>query len=150
MFISFVTSGRSRLGEFPWQGIIFTTVNAYVGSGVLIDQYHFLTVAHRLKRFPFVFIPVMVVRIKIKPLNFRTASFKVRMGDWDTASPTSEPLTHIELNVATVFIHPNYNSTNLQNSIAILRLVKPMPLGRIPTVSTACLPSESLSSKNTF
>lgn len=45
--------GRSEFGEFPWQGIIFVKERLnYVGTGVLIDQRHFLTVAYRIGRFP--------------------------------------------------------------------------------------------------
>lgn len=62
------------------------------------------------------------------------------MGDWDTSSPKAESLPHMEFNVSRVIVHPKYNSANLQNSIAVLRLAQSVPLGRFPTVATACLP----------
>jgi hypothetical protein len=42
--------GRAQYGQFPWQALIFTSVAFYIGSGVLIDQNHILTVAHRFDK----------------------------------------------------------------------------------------------------
>lgn len=60
------------------------------------------------------------------------------MGEWD-AFTTSEPIPFQEFNVARVFVHPQYSSTTLANSIAILRLSTNVPLGQVPTITTACL-----------
>ena len=61
------------------------------------------------------------------------------MGDWDT-STISEPLPYMEFKVSEVIIHPDFIASSLKNSIAILRLATPVPIGRFPTISTACLP----------
>lgn len=44
-------SPTAQYGSYPWQGIILTTNNIYVGSGALIDHMHVLTVAHRVNGF---------------------------------------------------------------------------------------------------
>lgn len=41
--------------------------------------------------------------------------------------------------VTRIFIHPSYNSNNLKNDVAILRLASPVSLGQVPTIGTACL-----------
>lgn len=65
------------------------------------------------------------------------------MGDWDTSVRT-EPLDFMEFDVANISFHPDYKPASLQNSIAVLRLASKVPLGRLPTISTACLPGEFL------
>jgi hypothetical protein len=60
------------------------------------------------------------------------------MGDWDTAG-SNEPLPNMEFMASKVFYHPNYTASNLQNSVAIIRLKTAVPLGRFPTIGTACL-----------
>mgnify|MGYP002655347799 CR=1 FL=1 len=44
-----VSPPQANYGAYPWQGVILTTSNFYVGSGVLIDHMHFLTVAHKVQ-----------------------------------------------------------------------------------------------------
>lgn len=65
------------------------------------------------------------------------------MGDWDTSS-TDEPLGYIERNVETVMFHPQYMPASLKNTIALLKLETRMPIGRYPTIGTACLPRKLL------
>lgn len=64
------------------------------------------------------------------------------MGDWDTSSQ-NEQLPYMEFKVLFTIVHENYTASNLKNNIAILRLEKNVPLGRYPTIATACLSSES-------
>lgn len=45
-------TGRAMYGQFPWETIIFTSKQFYIAAGVLIDQYHVMSVAHRFDRFP--------------------------------------------------------------------------------------------------
>lgn len=42
---------QSDFGEFPWQALILTLNNDYVGSGALITNNHVITAAHRLTYF---------------------------------------------------------------------------------------------------
>lgn len=65
---------------------------------------------------------------------------KVRLGDWDAASE-SEPIRPQEYSVSRIIIHPSFNSGNLKNDVAILKLATPVQLGTTPTITTACLPA---------
>lgn len=49
--------------------------------------------------------------------------------------------------MARIIIHPQYSSITLANSIAILRLVSPVALGQVPTITTACLPSAAIANQ---
>lgn len=61
------------------------------------------------------------------------------MGEYNAASDT-EPLPVQEFVVARITIHPGYNSANLMNDVAVLRLAVAVPLGQSPAITTACLP----------
>uniref|UniRef100_A0A1I8PUD1 Phenoloxidase-activating factor 2 n=1 Tax=Stomoxys calcitrans TaxID=35570 RepID=A0A1I8PUD1_STOCA len=114
-------AGQASFGEYPWQVALLTTGEVYLGSGALISAQHVLTVAHKVA-------------------NLAITSFKVRVGEWDAAS-TAEPIPALDVMVSNVFIHPNYNSNNLQNNVAVLKLATPVSLTSRSTVGTICLPS---------
>ncbi|XP_037956127.1 phenoloxidase-activating factor 2 [Teleopsis dalmanni] len=116
-------AGQADFGEYPWQVALLTTGEVYLGSGALITAQHVLTAAHKV-------------------YNVSPASFKVRVGEWDAAS-TSEPIPAQDVTIASVFIHPSFNSANLQNDVAILRLSTPVSLMTKSTVGTICLPTTS-------
>ena len=63
---------------------------------------------------------------------------KVRLGEWDTRS-TVEPYGFREYKMATVYIHPDFNSANLRNDIAVIKLSQSVPLGTYPNIVPACL-----------
>jgi kallikrein len=44
-----------------------------------------------------------------------------------------------EYNAERIILHPKFNNQSLQNTIAIIRLRRDVPLGRFPTITTACL-----------
>ncbi|XP_063708669.1 phenoloxidase-activating factor 2-like [Culicoides brevitarsis] len=120
-------SGSAYFGQYPWQVVLLTTGDVYVGSGVLIDNYNVLTVAHRIS-------------------GYTGGRFlKVRLGEWDAAS-TREPIPAQEFTVSRIFIHPNYVASNLRNDIAVLRLSTRVNLGQTPTITTACMTSSLVSS----
>lgn len=77
--------------------------------------------------------------ISIECFSAVPAQLRVRMGEWNAAGDT-EPLPAQEFVVAKIFIHPNFNPNNLMNDVAVLRLTVPVPLGQLPTITTACLP----------
>lgn len=81
--------------------------------------------------------------IKANQLSIRTngVQLKVRLGEWDVGN-TNELFPYQEFTVSRIFIHPQFSSSSLANSIAILRLTPTVPLGQIPTITTGCLPSE--------
>ncbi|CAG9807302.1 unnamed protein product [Chironomus riparius] len=117
-----VTFGQAPYGSYPWFALIFQQyTNIYVGSGVLIDHMHILTVAHKISNY-----------------TLTPTSLKVRLGEWNLA-PATEPITPIEFNVVRIFIHPQFNSQSIANSIAILRVSPDVPLGQTPTITTGCL-----------
>lgn len=67
------------------------------------------------------------------------------MGEWNVAVGAVEPYPYQEYYVSRIFTHPQYSSSSLANSIAILRLSPVVPLGQYPTISTGCLPSTFIS-----
>lgn len=64
----------------------------------------------------------------------------MRVGEWDAAS-TSEVIPAQDVAIASVFIHPNFNSANLQNDVAIILLASTVSLTTKSTVGTVCLPT---------
>lgn len=48
----------------------------------------------------------------------------------------------MEFDVIKIMTHPKFNSRNLQNDIAMLRVDPAIPLGVYPTIATACLPDK--------
>ncbi|XP_031630000.1 phenoloxidase-activating factor 2-like [Contarinia nasturtii] len=117
--------GQAQYGKYPWQAVLLGTGDVYQGSGVLIDALNVLTVAHKVANYSAV------------PNQLR-----VRMGEWNAAGDT-EPLPAQEFVVSKIFVHPSFNPTNLMNDVAILRLTVAVPLGQLPTITTACLPISS-------
>lgn len=76
-------------------------------------------------------------------LGFRRnspSSLKVRLGEWNAAG-INEPIVAQNFAVSRITLHPNYNSNNLKNDVAVLRLTATVPLGQTPTIATVCLPS---------
>lgn len=114
-------AGQAQFGEYPWVAALLTTAEVYLGAGALITAQHVLTAAHKV-------------------YNISTSSFKVRVGEWDAAS-TSEVIPAQDVAIASVFIHPNFNSANLQNDVAIIRLASAVSLSTKSTVGTVCLPT---------
>lgn len=74
---------------------------------------------------------------------------RVRLGEWDAAN-TNEPIQPLQQVVARIFVHPNFNSANLKNDVAILRLTTPVALGQYPTIGTACLPTAPMTNQRCF
>lgn len=116
-------AGQAAYGAYPWQGVVLAPGDVFQAAGALIDHLHVITAAHRVNEFL---------------TNGR--QLKVRLGEWD-ASTSVEPVPPQEYNVARIFVHPSYTASNLRNNIAILRLVNPVSLGTVPTITTACIPS---------
>ncbi|XP_014092876.2 phenoloxidase-activating factor 2 [Bactrocera oleae] len=114
-------AGQAQFGEYPWVAALLTTAEVYLGAGALITAQHVLTAAHKV-------------------YNISTSSFKVRVGEWDAAS-TSEVIPAQDVAIASVFIHPNFNSANLQNDVAIILLASTVSLTTKSTVGTVCLPT---------
>lgn len=112
------------------------------------EQLRRIWSAHRSNEFLDGRPSIEKISVRIKLFSFDGAlnsshssnsDFKIRMGDWDT-SARNEPLDFEEYDVAKVTYHRDYKPASLKNSIAVLRLASKVPLGRLPTISTACLP----------
>ncbi|KAF5274869.1 hypothetical protein FQA39_LY07051 [Lamprigera yunnana] len=110
--------GIAAPGAFPWQ-VYMVNQTGYSGSGVLIDEYHVLTAAHKVY------------------MNGATPEMiGVYLG---VHNPLRLGMRYI---VRRVLLHPNFNPITLFNDVAILRLH--MPIAPLPQqeVNTVCLPSE--------
>lgn len=79
----------------------------------------------------------------IRKLSLRTP-FKVRLGEWNAGSD-NETFPPVEITIANVFVHPMFNSKNLQYDIAMIRLSSNAPLGVTPLITNICLPSAPMS-----
>lgn len=67
---------------------------------------------------------------------------KVRLGDWDITR-NIEPYSYQDHVIASVYIHPEFNSANLQNDIAVIKLSQQIPLGVYPNINPACLSQQN-------
>ncbi|KAF7282538.1 hypothetical protein GWI33_002403 [Rhynchophorus ferrugineus] len=100
--------GFATPGAFPWQAFIrnanSNVKNGYAGGGVLIDQYHVLTAAHKIANL---------------------SSVSVTMGLYNTYNFSNTQTSQVQQ----IWIHSFYNQTYLKNDVALLRLATPMNLG---------------------
>uniref|UniRef100_A0A1V1G194 Putative serine protease 60 n=1 Tax=Reticulitermes speratus TaxID=60591 RepID=A0A1V1G194_9NEOP len=117
-------SGQAMFAEFPWSAIILGPESNYIGGAVLVGPYSVLTAAHKVASY----------------LN--TPGVKVRLGDWDITR-NIEPYNYQDFAVSSIYIHPRFNSENLQNDIAVIKLSQPVPLGVYPNINPACLPQQN-------
>ncbi|KDR16418.1 Serine proteinase stubble [Zootermopsis nevadensis] len=110
--------------EFPWSAIILGPENDYIGGGVLVAPHHVLTAAHKVVSY------------------VNCPGVKIRLGDWDITR-NIEPYSYQDYEISSVYIHPQFNSANLQNDIAIIKLSQPVPLGVYPNINPACLAQQN-------
>lgn len=70
---------------------------------------------------------------------------KVRFGDWDVSS-VSEPVQFMEVNVASIVSHPNFDPVALTNDISVIILATPVPTltKPFPQINTICLPDVTM------
>ncbi|XP_037072018.1 phenoloxidase-activating factor 2-like [Pollicipes pollicipes] len=115
---------EAHFGAYPWVATILREGDAYVSSGVLIDSQWVLTVAHHVNKY-----------------KNDYSRLKIRFGEWDASDPKHEPCAHEERTVSQMIVHPYFNSGNLQQDVALLRLSQPLYLQSLPHVNTACLPA---------
>ncbi|XP_031328396.1 mast cell tryptase-like [Photinus pyralis] len=110
--------GLASPGAFPWQ-VYLVNQTGYAGSGVLINEYHILTAAHKVY------------------LNGASPEMVgVYLGVHNPQQLTVRHAVH------RILLHPNFNPTTLFNDIAILRLsaaITPLPQ---MLVNSVCLPSQ--------
>lgn len=61
------------------------------------------------------------------------------MGEWDILS-LREPLPYVESSVASILVHPGFDQRTVANNIAIVTVTEKFNLGKVPTITTGCLP----------
>ncbi|ODN03108.1 Serine proteinase stubble [Orchesella cincta] len=120
-----IGNGDTEFGEYPWQVAILRKEgadNVFVCGGSLIDSRHVLTAAHCIQ-------------------SHRPQILRVRLGDWDVGGET-EFYPHQDLDVAAIALHPDFNSGNLFNDVAIVKLDGYVDIQRYPHISPICLPDK--------
>ncbi|KAM9790666.1 vitamin K-dependent protein C [Syngnathus typhle] len=110
-----------KKGESPWQVLLQNSKGRFHCGGVLIDQNWVLTAAHCLEN------------------NLR---FRVRLGDYERFRDEG---TEVMLKVSNAVPHPDYDSTTVDNDIALLRLESPAPFSDY--ILPACLPGRGLAER---
>ncbi|XP_058802891.1 phenoloxidase-activating factor 2-like [Phymastichus coffea] len=119
--------GQASFGAYPWQAALLTKAGEnYLGSGVLMDATHVVTAAH-----------------KVAAYANNPEAMLVRLGDWNGRAST-EPYQPVSVNVARVVLHPNFNSVNLDNDVAVIRLNGVVPIASYPNINTACKPTAAV------
>ncbi|XP_055389269.1 phenoloxidase-activating factor 2-like [Condylostylus longicornis] len=122
--------GQAAFGAYPWQAAILTLGEIYLGSGALVSSKYVLTVAHKVNNVPI-------------------ASIKVRLGEWN-ASGITEPIPAQDFQITRLYIHPEFNSNNLYNDVALIRLASEVQLGPVPTIASICLSPNSFSGQKCY
>ena len=72
-------------------------------------------------------------------MTFRPEQLRVRLGEWDVNND-SEFYPNIELDVLSIDVHPEFESGNLYNDIALVKLDGFIDFLRNPHISPVCLP----------
>jgi secreted trypsin-like serine protease len=116
--------GVSEPGEWAWHvAILEKPQDLYVCGASLLDEHWVMTAAHCVD-------------------DYKDAlRLKVRIGEFDVSS-LNEPVRHEEYDVATLFVHPQFNNNTLLNDIALMKLVKPVK--KKTNVNIVCLPEANL------
>ncbi|GFS83439.1 protein masquerade [Nephila pilipes] len=117
-----VMGGKEAVSvEWCWQVAIINTQNQYICGGVLIGDSWVLTAASCV----------------FGKTNENQVLF-VRLGVTDLKSTEDNNKGHT-IRVMSTFIHHNFNTINLDNNIALLRLQRPVKLN--DNVCVVCLPT---------
>ncbi|CAL1295092.1 unnamed protein product [Larinioides sclopetarius] len=114
-------SGKDSLpGEWCWQVAVINVQNQYMCGGALIGDSWIITAAHcvagSIKENQAIFVRAGVTDLKSSEDNNKGQTIRV----------------------VSTFIHHNFNSINLDNNVALLKLQKPVDLNNVCVV---CLPT---------
>lgn len=85
-------------------------------------------------------IVFLIIYVYLLKTYYRNNGIKARLGEWN-AQATTEPNPYVEISVSKVTLHFQYNSQNLENDIAVLKLSSVAPIAISPNINTACLPT---------
>ncbi|KAK7069940.1 hypothetical protein SK128_012471 [Halocaridina rubra] len=113
-----ILGGReAQPGEWPWQVVILNRYREAFCGGTLVASQWVLTAAHCVRRKLF-----------------------VRLGEHDLAVREGAELDY---KISRAVTHPMYDSTTVDNDVALLQLPEPVEPG--PKISPACLPEQGAS-----
>lgn len=120
--------GEAEMSEWPWHAAILEKPeDLYVCGASLMSDTWILTAAHCIDDY--------------MTFNNRLDSIlKVRLGEYDV-SATSELLSHVEIDVEAIELHPDFNNATLFNDIAMLKLAA--PIKRMRNIDTVCMPKRT-------
>ncbi|XP_048003786.1 phenoloxidase-activating factor 2-like [Leguminivora glycinivorella] len=113
------SGAEAQFGEFPWV-VALMGPQGYIGVGSLIHPQVVITAAHVVA-------------------GQAPGSLRIRAGEWDTQT-AKERLPHQERDVAEIYIHSDFQSKNLKNDMALLRLSQPVELAE--HIGLLCLPEQ--------
>jgi len=121
---------QSQFGELPYMAAVLRVEdiggeqrNFFECAGSLIAPHVVMTAAH------------CVHHLDAK------AKLRVRLGEWDTQKET-EPLLHVDIDVASRVSHPEFEPKSLRDDVALLFLKESATLA--PHIDTLCLPDPTL------
>lgn len=113
-----ILGGReAQPGEWPWQVVILNRYREAFCGGTLVAPQWVMTAAHCVRR-----------------------KLYVRLGEHDLAVREGSELDY---KVSRAVTHPQYDSTTVDNDVALLQLPEPVEPG--PRISPACLPEQGAS-----
>lgn len=109
---------EAQFGEFPWQAVLFFSNFTFKCGASLVEDRWLLTGAHCVA-------------------GYQPGDFKVRLGEWQV-DKYDEPLNYIDVDIAALYVHPNFDASNLHNDIAVIELAAPV----VPQyhINTICIP----------
>ena len=115
-------TGTAKFADYPWNAIILKKLednkSLFICGATLISDQWLVSTAHCLKE--------------------GTANdFKIRLGEWDLYRE-DEPYNFVEQNVAEIIRHPNYESSTLNNDIALIRIENPINLAANVHIAPVC------------
>ncbi|XP_076047466.1 trypsin-1-like [Oratosquilla oratoria] len=122
---------ETEINEYPWQvGIVKNSskvLSPFCG-GSIIDKYHILTAAHCVD-------------------SRNPGDINVVVGDHHTGKTDETDVTK-RISVESITIHKDYDSSTLDNDIAIIKLAEPIEFQSDNKIAPVCLPDAKTNYSN--
>lgn len=97
---------QTKFAEFPWMGIVFFKNQTFKCGASLVDDRWVLTAAHCVA-------------------GYNPYDIRVRLGEYQV-DVFDEKYPYEDYDVASITVHPKFNSANLHNDVAVLELDRPV------------------------